>query len=150
MAPLHSKRLKAKDPRLTKKYRKQVKAKMASSGFKARFDEFKLKAKIEWNQQFQRQYNTLQKDNTAIRKEVKSKLRKLRMGGVPWSPEITRLRNTIKLWAMTVRKIEGQSQRQAHLLIPAQGPQGPELLFMLPSGSYPPPHSGLPGIQSSE
>jgi hypothetical protein len=104
MAPLYPKRLKAKEPRLTKKYRKQVKAKMASSGFKLRSNNFKLKAKIEWNQQLQRQYDALQKDNTAIRKEVESKLWKLRMGGVPWSPEITRLRNTIKLWAMMVRK----------------------------------------------
>ncbi len=51
MSPLHPKRLKAKDPRLTKKYRKQVKAKMATSGFKLRFNDFKLKAKIEWDQQ---------------------------------------------------------------------------------------------------
>ncbi len=60
MSPLHPKQLKAKDPWLTKKYRKQVKAKIATSRFKSRFDDFKLEAKIEWNQQLQRQYNKLQ------------------------------------------------------------------------------------------
>jgi hypothetical protein len=151
MTPLHPKQLKAKDPRLTKKYRKQVKAKMATSGFKLRFDDFKLKAKIEWNQQLQCQYNKLQKDNTAIKKEVESKVRKLRMGGVPWLPEITCLRNTIKLWSMMVRKkIKGQSQCQAHSSFLPQGSHSTERLFMLPIGSYSLPHPGLSRIQSSE
>jgi hypothetical protein len=86
--PLQPKRLKGKDPRLTKKYRKQVKAKMATSGFKSRFDDFKLIAKIGWNQHLQSDNNKLQKDNTAIGKAVEGKLRKLCMGGIPWSPEI--------------------------------------------------------------
>jgi hypothetical protein len=46
MAPLQPKRLKAEDPRLTKKHDQ---SKMKKSGFKDRFDAFKLWSKIDWN-----------------------------------------------------------------------------------------------------
>ncbi len=104
MAPLQPKRLKAKDPRLTKKYIQRVKSKMQKSGFRDRFDAFKLRAKIDWNSDTQDDYNKLNREDTAIRKEVESKLRKLCMGGVPWSPPIQLLRDTIELWSMLVRR----------------------------------------------
>jgi hypothetical protein len=53
LAPMQPKRLKAKDPRLAKKYKKRVKSKMRSCGFKARFDSFKLRATIDWSKPLQ-------------------------------------------------------------------------------------------------
>ena len=104
MAPLQPKRLKAKDPRLTKKYHKNVRAKMLSSGFKKRFDAFKLSSQLDWTGGSQIAFEKLNNESTAIRKEVEGKLRKLCMGGMPWSTELQVLRDTIELWAMVVRR----------------------------------------------
>jgi hypothetical protein len=104
MAPPQPKRLKAKDPRLTTKYIKKVKKLMKSRGFKSRFDEFKLQSSLQWNSPLQVQYNKLQNENSDIRKEIERNLRRLCMGGVPWSPEIQVLRDTIELWSMLVRR----------------------------------------------
>jgi hypothetical protein len=104
MAAVQPKRLKAKDPRLTKKYVQQVNARMLEEGFKAQFDTFKLKATIDWNSTLEADYNKLQQENTAIRKSVESKLRKLFMGGVPWSVALQRFRDRIEIWSMLVRK----------------------------------------------
>ena len=104
MATLQPKRLKSTDPRLTKKYHKNVQAKMNSSGFKSRFDAFKLGSQINWSLASQLAFNKLNNESTAIRKEVEGKLRKLCMGGMPWSSELQVLRDTIELWAMIVRR----------------------------------------------
>jgi hypothetical protein len=107
MPPLQPKRLKAKDPRLTKKYHKNVLAKMLSSGFKKRFDAFKLSSQLDWNAGSQIAFNKLNNESTAIRKQVEGTLRKLCMGGMPWSTELQILRDTIELWAMVVRRKTG-------------------------------------------
>ncbi len=104
MTRMQPKRLKANDPRLTKKYFKRVKEKMATSGFRKRFDNFKLASQLDWNDELEGQFNRLNRENTAIRKSVESKLRKLCMGGYEWSPAITILRNTTELWCMLVKR----------------------------------------------
>jgi hypothetical protein len=104
MALLQPKRLKAKDPRIVKNMSRHVKLRMLESDFKQRFEEFKLTTKLEWTASLQVDYNKLQKENMAIRKAVEGKLRKLCMGGVPWSVELQSLRDKIELWAMLVRK----------------------------------------------
>jgi hypothetical protein len=106
MAPLQPKRLKAKDPRLTDKYHERVKQKMLVRGFKSpRFQAFfKLRATIDWNFTLQQDFNKLLNEDTAIRKAVESKLRHLCMSGIPWSPTIQLLIETIELWDMLVRK----------------------------------------------
>jgi hypothetical protein len=67
------------------------------------FEAFKL-ASHKWNPPLATENNQLLKENTVIRKEVESKLRKLFMGGVPWSPDLQLLWDTIELWSMLVRK----------------------------------------------
>jgi hypothetical protein len=104
LAPIQLKKLKAKDPRLAKAYTKQVKSVMQTSGFRARFDSFKLQASPAWSSTLQVDYNKLQKENTSIRNAVEAKLRKLRMGGIPWSSELQTLRDNIELWAMLIKR----------------------------------------------
>ena len=104
MAPLQPKRLKAKDPRLTNKHHQRVKLKMLTSGFKARFHAFQLRAQVNWSCTSQQDFNKIVNEDTAIRKSIESKLRNLCMGGVPWSPTLKLLRDTIELWDMIVRK----------------------------------------------
>ena len=88
LAPISPKRLKAKDPRLTKKYIQQVKTSMRTSGFLSRFDDLSLHSQLPWSKPSQVKYNHLQQENTALRKSIEKKLRTLYMGGVPWSPEL--------------------------------------------------------------
>jgi hypothetical protein len=107
LAPPQPKRLKAKDPRVVKKYLKAVKKLMTSSGFQSRYNAFKdtvPDATDNWNYRLEREYNFLQQENTRIRDVSEKKIRKLTMGGVPWSLEIQLLRDKIELWEMLVRK----------------------------------------------
>ena len=104
MAPLQPKRLKSKDPRLVAKYHKNVKANMLQQGFTSRFHEFQLQSQLDWNMHSQLKFNKLNNEQKAIRKAVEKKLRKLCMGGVPWSSELQTLRDTIELWAMVLRR----------------------------------------------
>ena len=104
MVTMTPKKLKANDPRLTKKYIKRAKLKLHAQGFQSRFEAFKLKTKLGWNAPLLVQYHKLHNEQIEVRKSVENKLRKLCMGGVPYSPEIQELRNTIELWAMVVRR----------------------------------------------
>jgi hypothetical protein len=52
-------------------------------------------------------YNELQQKNTAISRQVEEGLRKLKMGGIPWSPKLQVFRNEIKLWRMMFRRRKG-------------------------------------------
>ena len=107
MAPLKPKRLKARDPYLTLKYHQRVKRRMdTSTGFSSRFDafSFNLRASIDWNAALQRNFNALCNKDTAIRQAVENKLCHLCLGGVPWSPTLKLLRDTIELWEMLVRR----------------------------------------------
>ena len=46
--------------------------------------------------------------NVQIRKEIESKLRKLRMGGVEWSPKLQKYRDKIELWKMMKKRRKGR------------------------------------------
>jgi hypothetical protein len=89
---------------VTKKHVQRVKSKMKKLGFEDRFDAFKLWAKTSWNSKTKDDHNKLNREDTAIRKEVESKLRKSCMGGVPWSPPLQLFCDTIELWATLVRR----------------------------------------------
>ena len=104
IVPPQPKRLKAKDPRVVKKYIKSVKKTMKSSGYTSRYDKFKRQSKEGWDDSLEREYNVLQRENTRIRAASEKKIRKLTMGGVPWSLEIQQIRDKIELWEMLVRR----------------------------------------------
>lgn len=104
MVSAQPKRLKSKDPRLTKRCHKRVISQLESQGFHSRFQAFKLQTKLAWTTDLEIQCNKLHNEQIEVRKSVENNLRKLCMGGVPWSPEIGLLRDTIELWTMIVRR----------------------------------------------
>jgi hypothetical protein len=53
------------------------------------------------------QYNELDSDDRLLRDTVSQGIRKLNMGGVPWSPKLQPFRDTIELWKMIRRKRKG-------------------------------------------
>jgi hypothetical protein len=102
LVPLQPKRLKAKDPRVVKKFLKSVKKTMRSTGYPSRFANFKHQSHARWDSSLEREYNSLQQENTRIRKAAERKISKLTMGDIPWSLEIQNFRDKIELWEMLV------------------------------------------------
>jgi hypothetical protein len=97
--------LKTSDPRLIERYNDLVKQAMFRSGFYKRFEAFKIRYnRGEWSQV---DYNILQQENTALRRTAEAGIRKLRMGGIQWSPKLQRFRNEIELWRMIVKRPKG-------------------------------------------
>jgi hypothetical protein len=77
---------------------------MFKSGFTKRFADFSARhASGEWSNMMLSTYNELQQENTSIRQQVEAGLRKLKMGGAPWSPKLQVYRNEIELWRMMLR-----------------------------------------------
>jgi hypothetical protein len=98
------KRLKSKDPRTAKKYTKLVKKKMKELDFESRVLQLQSRAQDGWDSRLEKDYNSIQQENSQIRSDAEKKIRKLTMGGVPWSPELQVLRDTLELWTMLVRR----------------------------------------------
>ncbi len=93
---------------MVEKYVGEVRKALVQTGIAKRL--FALEAKAEqhgWNDQFQIEYNAIQRLQLKIRKLIEYKLRKLRTGGVPWSPKIQQFRTEIELWSMILRKRKG-------------------------------------------
>jgi hypothetical protein len=108
IAKLRPKSLKTSDPRLVNKYNIRVKKVMNETGFRRRFDQFKLTTEnCEWNKQMIAAYDLLDQEDRTIRNTIESGIRKLTMGGIPWSPKLQPYRDTIELWKMILRKRKG-------------------------------------------
>jgi hypothetical protein len=45
----------------------------------------------------EQEFNSIQALQTALRKEIEKELRRLRMGGISWSPKLQRYRDQIEL-----------------------------------------------------
>jgi hypothetical protein len=108
IAKIKPKRLKTSDPRLVKKYNIRVKKAMRDTGFRKRYSSLQAQhERGEWNDEMIEQYDALDEEDRAIRDTVESGIRKLTMGGVPWSPKLQPYRDTIELWKMIRRKRKG-------------------------------------------
>ena len=103
-----TRRLNNKNPRMVEKYVKEVRKALVESGIAKRLFELESRAEQqEWNAEFQKEYDDIQHQQIRIQKLIEFKLRKLRMGGVPWSPKLQSFRTEIELWAMILRKRKG-------------------------------------------
>jgi hypothetical protein len=108
IAKIKPKRLKTSDPRLVKKHNIQVKRAMRDTGFRKRYETFKVRTEQEeMSDELIEQYNALDIENQELRDKIQSRIRKLNMGGVPWSPKLQPYRDTIELWKMIRRKRKG-------------------------------------------
>jgi hypothetical protein len=108
IAQIQPKRLKTTDPRLVKKYNLLVKKAMRDTGFRKKYEAHKARADNGiWNDEMIAQYNELDSDDRLLRDTVSQGIRKLNMGGVPWSPKLQPFRDTIELWKMIRRKRKG-------------------------------------------
>jgi hypothetical protein len=108
LAKIRTKRLKTSDPRMVTKYTIRVKKAMRYTGFRKKIDTFKAQTeRNEWMDQMIAQYNELGQEDRAIRDAVlESGIRKISMGGIPWSPKLQPYRDTIELWKMIITKTQ--------------------------------------------
>jgi hypothetical protein len=109
IAKITPKRLKTSDPRLVKKYNLRVKKAMRDNGFRKRYELLKKQTEFEaWNEEIMiEQYDQLDSDDREIRDTIERGIRKLTMGGIPWSPKLQPFRDAIELWKMIRRKRKG-------------------------------------------
>jgi hypothetical protein len=106
--PPKTRRLNNQNPRMVEKYVKEVCKALVETGIAERL--FAIESQAEqtgWTPEFQTEYDNIQISQLKIRKLTEFKLRKLRMGGVPWSPKLQTYRTEIELWAMILWKRKG-------------------------------------------
>ena len=65
-----SKKLRANDPRLVKRYNRKVKSKLKGAGLIRRAFELQRKAENYWNSEMEAEYNQIQHESVAIRSDV--------------------------------------------------------------------------------
>jgi hypothetical protein len=102
-------KLKADDPRLAKRYNRKVKAALVKEGLIQKAFALQVQVgKHERSTELENDYNWIQGRNVQIRKEIESRLRKLRMGGVEWSPKLQKYCDKIELWKMMKKRCKGR------------------------------------------
>ena len=110
-APLVSpgtRRLNTKNPRLVEHYVQQLRKQLEHSGLAKRLFALEIQANQHgWSPPLQVEYDDIQATHLKLRNLIERNLRKLRMGGVPWSPKLQGFRNAIELWSMILRKRKG-------------------------------------------
>ncbi len=101
-------RLNTNNPRLVEKYVQQLRHQLVYSGLAKRLFALEICAKQHgWPDALQVEYDDIQFTHIKLRKTIERNLRKLRMGGVPWSPKLQGFRDAIELWSMILRKHKG-------------------------------------------
>jgi hypothetical protein len=101
----NARRLKAKDPRLVAKYNSMTKQAFKDNKLFSWLSTL-MKAIEEHGFQHEHEieFNSIHEKHTSLRKSIEQQLRKLKMGGVPWSPKLQKYRDAIELWWMVFRK----------------------------------------------
>jgi hypothetical protein len=101
-------RLNTKNPRLVEKYVQELRKQLEHSGLAKRLFALEVSATQQgWSTPLQEEYDDIQATHLKLRTLIERNLRKLRMGGVPWSPKLQGFRNSIELWSMILRKRKG-------------------------------------------
>ena len=79
------------------------------------------RAQLEgWSLELECEFNSINQHQLLIRKTIEKKLRKLRVGGKPWSPTLQQHRNTIQVLSLLLKKRNGHqvSNRLIRRLLP--------------------------------
>ena len=61
-----------------------------------------------WSEELEKEYNRISLTSAAIRLNIEQKLRKFRMGEVPWSPKLQNLRTEIEVWSLLLKRKKGR------------------------------------------
>ena len=107
-----ARRLKLDDPRVVNKYLKELHKLFTRKKVYSRLKALKIAVSLDPTLTPPRRklYEELDKLRYESMKEAEKKCRKLKMGGVPWSPQLQRARDSILFWTLIQRK-----QKRCHI-----------------------------------
>ena len=89
---------------MVSRYNQSVKTQLKQKGIIQSLSTLYQLSLESWNQQMEQQYNTLYLQQLLVRQNVEKHIRKLKTGGIPWSPRLQLYRDKIELWEMVVKK----------------------------------------------
>ena len=102
-----ARKLKLQDPRIVKKYNKSLKLFIKSHDLELRSFQLQNKATFPLTSQDAHEYEILDKIRIEGMKYAEKRYRRLKMGGVPWTPELTDIRVGIEVWMLVLRRNRG-------------------------------------------
>ena len=115
-AKYFARRLKCGDPRVVKKYADNFANSIKQHGLLPRARANQLKAMSgEFTAEDQKEWEAIDKIRIPAMKAALKKCRKLKMGGVPWSPKIQALIDKICAWNLLFRRRNGANINGRHL-----------------------------------
>jgi hypothetical protein len=84
-----ARRLRADDPRLTDRYNERLKAALEKRKLPEQLFRVEADASVHgWNSKYESTYNSIQREQLALRKEIERDIRKILNGEIPWSPKL--------------------------------------------------------------
>ena len=109
MVTPEARRLKTLDPALTQRYQQQTKSELNSLALFGAMKKLLREARNNgWSPTLEAEYNRISAANVQARRLIETKLRKLKMGLVPWSPKLQAFRTAIEFWKLLWRKRSGK------------------------------------------
>ena len=98
-----ARKLKLQDPRIIKKYNKCLKHFFQRHQLELRSRTLQRHATFPLSSQDAIAYEKLDRIRIDGMKYAEKRCRRLKMGGVPWSPELTYIRVGIEVWMLVIR-----------------------------------------------
>ena len=102
-----ARRLKLGDPRVIKAYNKALKIYFSRFSLLDQIQLLQAKITYPLSLPAATEFERLDKIRIQGMKYAEKRCRKLRMGGVPWTPELTRIRTRIEVWQLVLRRLQG-------------------------------------------
>ena len=101
-------RLNTKNPKMVEKYNHEVKTRLQSARIIDKLNQIDMMAnQFGWSEALENSFNLLHKQQQEIRLHVEKRIRKLRMGAIPWSPSLQQFRDNIELWNSILKRKRG-------------------------------------------
>ena len=97
--------VKASDPCLTDRYIQHLQPILLQHNLLQRLQKVNNQAQsLGWSLSLEQEYNEINQFQITIRRNIEDKLRKLRTGGVPWSPVLQSHHNKIRALSLLLKK----------------------------------------------
>ena len=102
-----ARKLKMQDPRIVKKYNKSLKYFFKRHNLDTRSAKLQQNATFPLTLQAAHEYEKLDKIRIEGMKYAEKRCRRLKMGGIPWTPELTDIRVGIEVWMLVLQRNRG-------------------------------------------
>ena len=102
-------RLNMDDPRSVKKYNERLLSYYKKKKIQTKINSLYNRAKREWNDKYEQEYNKIHDETITIRKQIEKSLKTIGNGKVDWSPKVQKAMRRIKYWKLMKDKNEGKN-----------------------------------------